>query len=68
MQYEKDTTPVFNSKDLKKRLEEIQGEIRYISYTSEMLARELNLLISKIEELSDTFQESEDLDWAEDLL
>lgn len=53
MQYENLTTSCFTSKDLKKRLEDIQGELRYVSYTAEMLSRELSLLITKIEELSD---------------
>lgn len=59
MQYEKNITPAFNRTDLKKRLEDIQGEIRYVSYTSEILARELQSLILKIEEISDEFQEEE---------
>ena len=53
MQYENHITSCFTSKDLKKRLEDIQGELRYVSYTAEMLSRELSLLITKIEDLSD---------------
>ena len=52
--YNKDlTNPSLNATELKKRLEEIQGEIRYISYTTEVLSREMRSLFQKLEMLSD---------------
>ena len=51
MQYEDNTTPFNNGKDLKKRLENIQGELRYLSYSSEILVKELRLIAQKIESI-----------------
>ena len=60
MQYEDPNTSPFSARDLKKRLEQIQGEIRYISYTAEVLSKEMRLLVQKLETLTDDIESQEE--------
>lgn len=53
MQYQHVSLSPITIQELKKRFEEIQGELRYLSYTSEVLSKELSSIFRKIEDLSD---------------
>jgi archaellum component FlaC len=67
--YNKDLiNPSLNATELKKRLEEIQGEIRYISYTTEVLSREMRSLFQKLEVLSDGITTPEEEEFLAELM
>ena len=52
LHYLDDSTLVLNHQELKERFNYIQIELRYLSYTSKVLATELSGLVQKLEILS----------------